>query len=96
MTRHVSASNIVRFDKKLNFIQTKTGTMVAKIQVFTLITNAHVRIFKLDRNQTNTPSTAVKFRLVLDMKIFGLPGSRSASTQISNANCPVELAMNAA
>ncbi|KAF5315134.1 hypothetical protein D9619_007230 [Psilocybe cf. subviscida] len=39
---------------------------------------------------------AVKFRLVLDMKIFGLPGSRQASTQISNANCPVELAMNAA
>ncbi|KAJ7868723.1 hypothetical protein B0H14DRAFT_2728654 [Mycena olivaceomarginata] len=36
----------------------------------------------------------VRFRLVLDMVILGLPGSYSSSTQVSNANCPIELPTN--
>jgi len=38
----------------------------------------------------------LRFRLVLEMRIAGLIGSRSTSTQITDANCPIELAMNAA
>jgi len=37
----------------------------------------------------------LRFRLVLEMYITGLIGSRSASTQITDADCPIELAMNA-
>ncbi|KAJ7196110.1 hypothetical protein GGX14DRAFT_673892 [Mycena pura] len=33
----------------------------------------------------------VRFRLLLDMVINGLPGSYSSSTQVNNANCPIEL-----
>ncbi|KAF8158419.1 hypothetical protein B0H34DRAFT_797811 [Crassisporium funariophilum] len=40
--------------------------------------------------------TPLKFRLVLDMDIMGLPSDHSASTQISDADCPIELALNAA
>ncbi|KAJ7166370.1 hypothetical protein C8R43DRAFT_192939 [Mycena crocata] len=36
----------------------------------------------------------VRFRLVLDMAILGLPGSYGSSTQVSNANCPIELPSN--
>jgi hypothetical protein len=36
----------------------------------------------------------VRFRLDLSMKIFGLPGSYGASTQVANANCPIELPNN--
>ncbi|CAA7261528.1 unnamed protein product [Cyclocybe aegerita] len=38
--------------------------------------------------------TPVKFRLVLDMSILGLPSSHSTSAQISDADCPIELPMN--
>jgi len=36
----------------------------------------------------------VNFRLLLDMNIIGLPGSYSASTQVSGAPCPIELPTN--
>lgn len=39
---------------------------------------------------------ALKFRIVLDMGILGLPSDHAASTQISDASCPVELPINAA
>ncbi|KAG6919629.1 hypothetical protein DXG01_003493 [Tephrocybe rancida] len=35
--------------------------------------------------------TPLQFRLVLDMKILGLPSSHQASTQIADAACPIEL-----
>lgn len=38
----------------------------------------------------------VKFRLLLDMNIAGLPGSHAASTQVSDAPCPIELPTNSA
>ncbi len=41
-------------------------------------------------------SVAVKFKLILEMDIAGLIGSRSTSTQFTSANCPIELAINAA
>ncbi|GLB38169.1 hypothetical protein LshimejAT787_0500340 [Lyophyllum shimeji] len=37
---------------------------------------------------------AVKFRLVLDMRILGLPNEHHTSTQISDAACPIELSPN--
>ncbi|KAJ7626634.1 hypothetical protein DFH06DRAFT_735290 [Mycena polygramma] len=36
----------------------------------------------------------VRFRLELSMVIMGLPGSYGSSTQVSNANCPIELPPN--
>lgn len=39
---------------------------------------------------------SVKFRLVIEMDIQGLPSSHAASTQVTDADCPVELPMNAA
>lgn len=36
----------------------------------------------------------VTFRLLLDMKIVGLPSSYGASTQVSGAPCPIELPTN--
>jgi len=36
----------------------------------------------------------VKFRLTLEMTIAGLPGSHPASTQVSDAPCPIELPTN--
>ncbi|KAJ7162937.1 hypothetical protein C8R46DRAFT_1101923 [Mycena filopes] len=36
----------------------------------------------------------VRFRLILQMSILGLPGKHSTSTQVSNANCPIELPSN--
>jgi len=38
--------------------------------------------------------TPLKFRLVLDMRIVGLPTTYHASTQISDAACPIELSPN--
>jgi hypothetical protein len=38
----------------------------------------------------------LRFRLVLEMFIAGLIGSRSTSMQVTNAPCPVELPLNAA
>ncbi|TFK60502.1 hypothetical protein BDN72DRAFT_872898 [Pluteus cervinus] len=38
---------------------------------------------------------AVKFRLLVEMNIAGLPTSYTATTQVSDANCPVELSINA-
>ncbi|KAF5367307.1 hypothetical protein D9757_010095 [Collybiopsis confluens] len=38
---------------------------------------------------------AVKFTIRLDMDIVGLPTKPSTQTQVSNANCPVELPQNA-
>jgi len=40
-------------------------------------------------------SAAVKFRLELEMHIQGLVSSSRAATQITDAACPVELALNA-
>lgn len=37
---------------------------------------------------------AVKFRLVVDLDILGLPGSRTVSTQVTDASCPMELPVN--
>ncbi|KAF9778724.1 hypothetical protein BJ322DRAFT_1014202 [Thelephora terrestris] len=37
----------------------------------------------------------LRFRLILEMNIAGLIGSRATSAQVTNANCPIELAMNA-
>ena len=37
----------------------------------------------------------LRFRIVLEMWIAGLIGSRFTSTQVTDASCPVELAMNA-
>jgi len=39
---------------------------------------------------------ALKFRLDIEMDIAGLPTKHSMSTQVSNAECPIELAQNAA
>jgi hypothetical protein len=39
---------------------------------------------------------AVKFRLVLDMVIAGLPSHHFASTQVTDADCPIELPQNSA
>jgi len=39
---------------------------------------------------------ALKFRLLLEMTILGLPTKHSASTQVSDADCPIELPSNAA
>jgi len=38
----------------------------------------------------------VNFRLIVDMDIAGLPNSHSASTQVTDAPCPIELATNSA
>ncbi|KAF8964332.1 hypothetical protein BDZ97DRAFT_1815922 [Flammula alnicola] len=38
---------------------------------------------------------SLKFRLVLDISIFGLPSSHSTSAQVTDADCPVELSLNA-
>jgi hypothetical protein len=40
------------------------------------------------------PVAGVKFRLILDMNIAGLPGTHSVSTQVSDAPCPIELPTN--
>ncbi|KAF6755899.1 hypothetical protein DFP72DRAFT_989966 [Ephemerocybe angulata] len=40
--------------------------------------------------------TPLKFRLVLDMTILGLPGHQKATAQITDADCPIELPINAA
>ncbi|THV03632.1 hypothetical protein K435DRAFT_774860 [Dendrothele bispora CBS 962.96] len=37
----------------------------------------------------------LNFRLVIEMHIAGLVGTRSASTQVANAACPIELPQNA-
>ncbi|KAF9005520.1 hypothetical protein BDQ17DRAFT_1389814 [Cyathus striatus] len=37
---------------------------------------------------------AVKFRLVLDMNILGLPTHHTTATQVSDADCPIELSIN--
>ncbi|KAG7444185.1 uncharacterized protein BT62DRAFT_952630 [Guyanagaster necrorhizus] len=39
---------------------------------------------------------SVKFKLILEMDIVGLIGSRSTTTQVTNANCPIELSISAA
>ncbi|KZV67249.1 hypothetical protein PENSPDRAFT_755102 [Peniophora sp. CONT] len=44
---------------------------------------------------TNGTRPAVQFRLVLEMAIQGLIGTKSVSTSVTNANCPIELPMNA-
>ncbi|KXN83138.1 hypothetical protein AN958_01809 [Leucoagaricus sp. SymC.cos] len=49
------------------------------------------------KNKLTYPTSdrpAVKFRLVLDLDIVGLIGSRTASTQVADANCPWELPIN--
>jgi len=38
----------------------------------------------------------LRFRLVLEMRTAGLIGSRFTSTQVADANCPIQLPMNAA
>jgi len=38
----------------------------------------------------------LRFRLVLEMYIAGLIGSRATSMQVTDANCPIELSLNAA
>ncbi|TFK90996.1 hypothetical protein K466DRAFT_583221 [Polyporus arcularius HHB13444] len=43
---------------------------------------------------TNNERPAVQFRLVLDMNIVGLIGTKSASTQVNDAACPIELPLN--
>ncbi|KAL0569678.1 hypothetical protein V5O48_012291 [Marasmius crinis-equi] len=51
------------------------------------------------KNKGNAPNgvrQSLKFRLVLRMNIFGLVGKQTTSTSISDASCPIELAMNAA
>lgn len=40
---------------------------------------------------TDQKRDSVKFRLVLNMRILGLPSEHHASTQISDAACPIEL-----
>ncbi|KAJ3548360.1 hypothetical protein NMY22_g1290 [Coprinellus aureogranulatus] len=40
--------------------------------------------------------TSLKFKMLLDMTITGLPGHKKASVQISDAECPWELPINAA
>ncbi|KAF9651358.1 hypothetical protein BDM02DRAFT_3091380 [Thelephora ganbajun] len=44
----------------------------------------------------NGQRPGLRFRLVLEMHIAGLIGSRFTSTQITDANCPIELPQNAA
>ncbi|KAF8817047.1 hypothetical protein BYT27DRAFT_7204841 [Phlegmacium glaucopus] len=39
---------------------------------------------------------SLRFRLVLDMDIQGLPGHHAASSQVTDAGCPIELSANAA
>ena len=43
---------------------------------------------------TNGERPPVQFRLVLDMKIDGLLGTKHTSTQVTDANCPIELPEN--
>ncbi|KAH6912575.1 hypothetical protein BKA70DRAFT_1097245 [Coprinopsis sp. MPI-PUGE-AT-0042] len=38
----------------------------------------------------------VKFRVVFDMDILGLPNHPKASTQVTDADCPIELSLNSA
>ena len=45
-------------------------------------------------NSTFLIPAVVQFRLVLDMNINGLIGKRSASTQVTDAACPIELPLN--
>lgn len=45
---------------------------------------------------TDNQRPPLKFRLVIDMDIQGLPSTRSTSAQIADADCPVELPLNAA
>ncbi|KAF6743782.1 hypothetical protein DFP72DRAFT_827162, partial [Ephemerocybe angulata] len=37
---------------------------------------------------------ALKFCLVLDITILGLPGCQKATAQITEADCPIELPIN--
>jgi len=49
-------------------------------------------------NKINHPENKrppVKFLLVLDMNILGLPSKHSTSAQVSDADCPIELPVNA-
>ena len=44
---------------------------------------------------THVSAPALQFRLVLDIVINGLIGHHSAGTQVNDAPCPIELALNA-
>ncbi|KAH9932776.1 uncharacterized protein BXZ73DRAFT_89921 [Epithele typhae] len=43
---------------------------------------------------TDNKRPAVQFRLILDMKISGLIGTHSTSTQVTEADCPIQLPLN--
>ncbi|EKM49804.1 uncharacterized protein PHACADRAFT_106737 [Phanerochaete carnosa HHB-10118-sp] len=45
---------------------------------------------------TNNQRPPVQFRLVLGFKITGLIGTKHTATDVTNANCPIELPQNAA
>ena len=78
-------------------IQGQIGTMLAETRSFLPMVYAHVStppsrvIFRRLRDIVS----ALKFRLVLDMVIQGLPGQHATSAQISDASCPVVLPANA-
>jgi hypothetical protein len=48
----------------------------------------------VSRSPIDVCTSGVRFRLVLDIDIAGLPGRKGSTTQTSNANCPVELPQN--
>ena len=41
-------------------------------------------------------AAAVQFRLILAFKIAGLIGTKHTATDVTSANCPIELPQNAA
>jgi hypothetical protein len=43
----------------------------------------------------NGSRPGLDFNLIIEMNIFGLIGTKSASTRVIDASCPIELAMNA-
>jgi len=77
-------------------IQTKTGTTAARTKVSSLMASGPVSVSSQMIIQRFIQFLAVKFRLVVEMDIQGLPSSHAASTQVTDANCPIELPLNAA
>jgi hypothetical protein len=78
-----------------SIVQIKICMMLARAEHCIQMEPAHVRfpsIYHRDLNVSNI-SLAMKIRLVLDLGIAGLPTEHHASTQISDAACPIELSI---
>ena len=79
--------------------QGRIGTTLAETHSSILAVHAHVSIpMSLSFFIVNSEilHLALKFRLILEMNIFGLPGAHASTSQTSDASCPIELPINAA